>query len=232
VSSEAGVVVTGAASGMGAATVALLEGLGRQVVGWDLGFDADAPGCIRVDVADADGVRRAWESTLEQCAAIDALVNAAGVWDVVPFAATDPAEWGRVIGVNLTGTYLTCAQALPHLTARGGGAIVNVASLAALRAPKTPSAAYAASKGGVLAFTRALAAEVGRDGVRCNCVSPGAIETPMLLAQLDDGRRRTYEAQAAMGRLGSPSEVAQTIAFLLSPAASFVNGANLEVAGG
>ncbi len=219
-------IVTGAASGMGAATIELLRAQGRAAIGWDRALEDP------VELTDPVAVAAAFERAVSEHGRVDGLVNAAGTWTTGALGTVALAEWERTLAVNLTALFLTCSHALPHMAAHGKGAIVNVASLAALRAPKVPSAAYAASKGGVLSFTRAVAAEGGPHGVRCNAVSPGAIETPMLTSTVDPGTLARYGQQAALGRLGAASEVAEAIVFLLSDAASFVNGANLEVTGG
>jgi NAD(P)-dependent dehydrogenase (short-subunit alcohol dehydrogenase family) len=219
-------IVTGAASGMGEATLALLRARGKTAIGWDRAF-ADP-----VELTDAAAVGAAFERAVAEHGRVEGLVNAAGVWTTGALGSVPLAEWERTLAVNLTALFLTCSRALPHMAEHGGGAIVNVASLAALRAPKVPSAAYAASKGGVVAFTRAVAAEGGPLSVRCNAVSPGAIETPMLTNTVDAGTLARYGEQAALGRLGAAGEVAEAIVFLLSDAASFGNGANLEVTGG
>jgi len=219
-------IVTGAASGMGAATAELLRAEGRAVIGWDRALDDP------VELTDAAAVEAAWSRAVAEHGRVDGLVNAAGTWTTGALGRVPLAEWERTLAVNLTALFLTCSHALPHMAEQGRGAIVNVASLAALRAPKVSSAAYAASKGGVLAFTRAVAAEGGPYGVRCNAVSPGAIETPMLTGTVDAETLARYGEQAALGRLGAAEEVAAAIRFLLSDAASFVNGANLEVTGG
>jgi NAD(P)-dependent dehydrogenase (short-subunit alcohol dehydrogenase family) len=225
-------LVTGAASGIGAAVAERERGRGRRVVGWDLGFEAEGEDALIVDVGDEAAVAAAWEETVRRVGRVDGLVNAAGIFPTAPLAEMGLELWDLTLRINLTGAYLTCARALPHMAAAGGGAIVNVASLAALRAPRIPSSAYAATKGGIVAFSRAVGAEGGADGVRCNSVCPGAIDTPLLHRDIDAATAAKYAAQSALGRLGQPEEVAAAIGFLLSPEASFVNGATLEVTGG
>jgi NAD(P)-dependent dehydrogenase (short-subunit alcohol dehydrogenase family) len=225
-------VVTGAASGIGAALAERERGRGRRVVGWDLGFEAENEDALIVDVGDEAAAAAAWEETVGRAGRVVGLVNAAGIWPSTPLAEMGLAEWDLCLRINLTGAYLTTARAVPHMAAAGGGAIVNVSSLAALRAPRVPSSAYAAAKGGIVSFSRAVGAEAGADGVRCNCVCPGAIDTPLLHRGIDAETAARYGAQSALGRLGRPEEVAAAIGFLLSPEASFVNGATLEVTGG
>jgi NAD(P)-dependent dehydrogenase (short-subunit alcohol dehydrogenase family) len=226
------VLITGGASGIGAATAELLRSSGRNVHIWDARADENLPDATRVDVSNPASVESAW-TELVSGARVDGLVNAAGVFDIEAFDDVNFDSWTRTIGINLTGTFLTCHHAFAHMKAsERGGAIVNIASLAGLRAPVSPCAPYAASKGGVIAFTRALAREGAPAGVRANCISPGPIATPMTVGSLSPDQLAAYGAQLPLGRPGDPAEVARVIAFLLSDDASFVSGANVEVAGG
>jgi meso-butanediol dehydrogenase/(S,S)-butanediol dehydrogenase/diacetyl reductase len=141
-------------------------------------------------------------------------------------------EWSRVLGVNLTGQFLMCQAALPHILATTG-AIINTASVAGLKSHPY-SAAYCASKGGVVLLTKALAVEYGRKGVRINCLCPGGVETPLISQfQLPEGvNQAVLQRIMPLGRMGQPPEVAGTIAFLASDDATYINGATIVVDGG
>lgn len=223
-------IVTGAASGIGSATMVRLVADGWTVIGWDVAEPGAAGNWIRVDVSDALQVAAAWRAA-ECVGSVTGLVCAAGIFRIGSLDEADWTELLRVIDVNLIGTMLVCRSALGAMR-RTGGRIVTIASLAALRAPKVPCAAYAASKGGVLAFSRALAVEGGAAGVRVNCIAPGPIETPLLTNVTTPEQLATYSRQSSQGRIGTPMEVANTIAWLLSDEASLVHGATIEVAAG
>jgi meso-butanediol dehydrogenase / (S,S)-butanediol dehydrogenase / diacetyl reductase len=222
-------VVTGGASGIGAATADLLRSKGRRVQVWDL--EVDGPDSARVDVSDPAAVEAAWTAVTRD-AHVDGLVNAAGIFRIEGIEETSIESWSQTIGVNLNGTFFTCRHAFPHMKGNGGGSIVNIASLAGLRAPLAPCAPYAASKGGVIALTRAIAREGAPAGVRANSISPGPIETPMTTQGISEQELEAYRSRLPIGRAGHPSEVAAVIGFLLSADASFVSGSNVEVAGG
>lgn len=222
-------VVTGGASGIGAATADLLRSTGRRVQVWDL--EADGPDSARVDVSDPAAVEAAWTAATRG-ANVDGLVNAAGIFRIEGIEETSVESWSQTIGVNLNGTFFTCRHAFQHMKDNGGGSIVNIASLAGLRAPISPCAPYAASKGGVIALTRAIAREGAPVGVRANSISPGPIETPMTTQGINEQELEAYRSRLPIGRAGRPSEVAAVICFLLSADASFVSGSNVEVAGG
>src|SRR5689334_1499408 len=167
---------------------------------------------------------------------LDILVANAGQELVATAAETTPAQWDRILGTNLTGCFLMARAAIPHLLAAGGGSIVLTASqLAFVGAERF--AAYAASKGGVLNLSRALALDHARDKIRVNALCPGAVETPLLLRQFQDqdGPQGTLADLAALhplGRLGQPEEIAAAALFLASDEASFVTGSALVVDGG
>ena len=221
-------IVTGAASGIGAATMRKLRETGWTVIGWDI-IEPDAGNnWVIVDVRDAAQVQAAWNEAVK-AGAITGLVCAAGIFAIGRLHEMGLHEVHRVLDVNLVGTMLVCRAAVETMR-HAGGRIVTIASLAALRAPKVPCSAYAASKGGILAFSRALAVEYGAAGVRVNCIAPGPIETPLLTDVTTAEQLAMYSQGSSLGRLGSPAEVASTIEWLLSDSASLINGATVEVA--
>jgi NAD(P)-dependent dehydrogenase (short-subunit alcohol dehydrogenase family) len=221
-------IVTGAASGIGAATAAILRAQGWRVEAWDIRAPADGSEWTEVDVTSEASVATAWHD-LGEAVGVRGLVNAAGIWRTEAFESLTLEDWRRTFSINVEGTVLMCSHAIRRM--REGGSIVNFSSLAALRAPRIPSAPYAASKGAITSFTRALAAEVGRYGVRVNCIAPGAIETPMLANVLSPEQIAAYSTQSSLGRLGRPDEIGALAAFLLSDAASLVHGACIEAPG-
>ncbi len=167
------------------------------------------------------------ERVIERFGRIDGLVNNAGRTQVGPFLEIAPADWDEVIATDLTAAFHTCRAALPHMLEQGGGAIVNVASrLGQVGVPQT--AAYSAAKAGLIGLTRSLAYEFGGRGIRVNAVAPGLTITEMTtdLAESDEGRRRLRDMP--LGRFGRADEVADTVIFLLSDAASLFLGQTLN----
>jgi NAD(P)-dependent dehydrogenase (short-subunit alcohol dehydrogenase family) len=231
------VVVTGAASGIGRATAELLAGMGASVVACDIdaarGEDvAAAIGArfARVDVAE-EGAVAAVVRSLDR---LDGAANCAGIGGGHASTHEYPvADWDRIVSVNLRGTWLAMCAELDAMLAGDGGAIVNVASTLALRGSPFGSP-YSASKHGVLGLTRTAAIEYAPRGVRVNAVCPGAIDTPMMDATFAQfpGFREALTSYVPMGRMGAAAEVAAAIAWLLSPAASFVTGEALTIEGG
>ncbi len=237
-------LVTGGASGIGAATARRLAAEGAHVIIGDLNLDAarevaaeiDAT-AIQLDVADVPQAHAAIAQVAADVAPIDVLVNNAGTDRFAFFTQTDEALWDFVLGVNLKGV-LNCTHAvLPSMHERGGGVIVNVASEAG-RVGSQGSVTYSAAKAGVIGFTRAIARESARFGVRCNAVAPGPIETPLLnaapieLGELGERLKQGMINATVMNRSGEPDEVAAAIAFLACDDASFVTGQTLNVSGG
>jgi NAD(P)-dependent dehydrogenase (short-subunit alcohol dehydrogenase family) len=228
------VVITGVAGGIGAAAARAFVEAGWTVAG--LGHTATPPPDVdpyaSIDLAGPE-VEGRLEAFLEALPRIDALVNNAALQIVKPLRDTTTAEWDRMLAVNLRGAFLAIRLAQPKLQ-RSRGAVVNVASVHA-EATSVGMAGYAASKGGLLALTRAAAVELGPDGIRVNALIPGAVDTPMLQAGAtrfgDEGIRR-IAARTPLGRVGQPDEVARAIVFLAGPDAAFVTGSTLTVDGG
>lgn len=227
--------VTGGASGIGAAIAATLNGAGARVVSLDCTHEEgdvvrDGIVCSRLDVRRGDDVRRVVRTHIDAGVGPDLLVNAAGIThDGVVWKLTDE-DWADVIDVNLTGAFRMVRACAPYMRACRRGAIVNVASINALRG-KFGQSNYAASKGGLVAFTRAIATELAREGIRVNAVAPGMIDTPMTRALGEEVRARAA-AEAVIGRIGSPQDVANAALFLASPLASHITGHVLVVDGG
>jgi NAD(P)-dependent dehydrogenase (short-subunit alcohol dehydrogenase family) len=209
------VVVTGGASGIGAATVAAFRARGDEVVA------ADLP---ELDVRDEPRVAEAMRN-------VDVLVNAAGIGSTTSAPDTPLDVWDDVFAVNARGTVLCCKHAIPGMIARGGGSIVNVASVAALVGLKN-RAAYSASKGAVVALTRALAVDHVGDGIRVNAVCPGTVDSPWVRRLVDEVGESidALRARQPLGRLGTPEEIADAIVYLAT--AEFVTGSVLVVDGG
>jgi NAD(P)-dependent dehydrogenase (short-subunit alcohol dehydrogenase family) len=231
-------VVTGGASGIGAAVVDVLRARGAQVAALDLDVSSVPAGVLGVtaDVSDDAAVRRAVDEVADRFGGIDILVNNAGIGAQGTVADNDDAEWMRVLDVNLLGVVRTTRAALPHLRRSSSAAVVNVCSIAAT-AGLPQRALYSASKGAVLALTRAMAADHLREGVRINCVNPGTADTPWigrLLDSADDpaAERAALEARQPHGRLVSAQEVALAVAYLASPTSGSTTGTSIAVDGG
>jgi NAD(P)-dependent dehydrogenase (short-subunit alcohol dehydrogenase family) len=231
-------IVTGGASGIGAATAALFAERGARVAVLDRdAASAPAGGLALVaDVADDDSVRAAVAHAVEGLGGLDVVANVAGIGAQGDVAANDDEEWRRVLDVNVVGIARVTRAALPHLRGSSQAAVVNVSSaLAVLGVPRR--ALYAASKGAVLALTLAMAADHAREGIRVNAVLPGTADTPWvgrLLAAAPDpaAERAALEARQPIGRLISPQEVAHAIAYLASPLSGSTTGTALGVDGG
>jgi 2-keto-3-deoxy-L-fuconate dehydrogenase len=216
-------VVTGGGSGIGRAVARRLEAGGASVI------VASRTAGHRTDVSDEDSVRALFEAVGPE---LHILVNCAGVLastERTPDIALE--DWERAFAVNVRGTFLCCKHALPRM--RRGAAIVNIASVAGMVGVPN-RAAYGASKGAVIAYTRALAIDHVADGIRVNCVCPGTIDSPWIDRVVDElgESRDALVARQPLGRLGTPEEVAEAVAYLASDRAAFATGSQLVVDGG
>jgi meso-butanediol dehydrogenase/(S,S)-butanediol dehydrogenase/diacetyl reductase len=234
-------IVTGGASGIGRATAIRLAAEDAAVWILDRNRPAGEDAVLKVarflelDITAADAVQRAVDEVVGVAGALDVVVNAAGIATPGTAQLTAATDWNRVIDVNLTGTFHVTGSAMRAMKGRGG-AIVNIASDAGL-VGQQGQAAYCASKGGVVQFTRAAALDGAAESIRVNCVCPCFVETPLvsqwIAAQQDPAAARAAaEADQPIGRMGKPHEIAAAIAYLASTEAHFVTGIALAVDGG
>jgi NAD(P)-dependent dehydrogenase (short-subunit alcohol dehydrogenase family) len=232
-------IVTGGASGIGNATVRRLLGRGARVAIFDRDpAVTDSDDCVSeaVDVRHQDAVTAATKRVVERWGRLDVLVNSAGIGAGGTVLDNDEDEWKRVFDINMMGTVRAIRAALPHLIASRPSSVVNVASAVALTGFAN-RALYTASKGSIVALTRAMAADHIEDGVRFNAVCPGTTETPWIQRLLSDagdaeGERLRLEARQPHGRLVSADEVADAILYLANPVAQSTNGVVLSVDAG
>jgi NAD(P)-dependent dehydrogenase (short-subunit alcohol dehydrogenase family) len=238
-------VVAGAASGIGRAAAIRFAELGADVAILDIQADmaketvaaVEAHGrrglFMPTDVTSFDAVRTAIAAVLAQLGRIDALVNAVGWNEHSFFMKQDPAFWHKVMAINLWGQVYASRAVLDHMVERRRGAIVTVASDAG-RVGTNGETIYAAAKGGVIAFTKSLAREVTRFGVRVNCVCPGPTDTPLLHAAISHQPEivQTMLNLIPMKRMAKPEEPADAIVYLVSDAAAYITGQTLSVNGG
>lgn len=240
------VIVTGGASGQGRVAAELFAARGASVVVADIdkegaGRVAEAIGGlgIAVDVAREADVRQMVELACDRYGGLDVLFNNAGVgfsatsrYTMASIVDTPEDAWDAILAINLKGAAMACKHAIPRMMARGGGAIVNNASINAI-AGVLGADAYTAAKGGLVALTRALAVEWGAKNVRTNCICPGPIDTPMISALLEtESFNAAMTGMIPQGRVGRAEEVARVAVFLASDEASYLNGVILPVDGG
>ncbi len=238
------VIITGAASGMGRAAARLFAAEGARVAV----TDRDAVGASRVadeieraggtarawalDVADAQAIERVVGEAAQAFGGMDIVINNAGVAQFLPLDDPDyDRHWSRVLEILLTAPQRVVRAALPHLRRSAAGRVINVASTEALVAQNRDSI-YCAGKSGVLGLTRALAVELGRDGITVNCICPGPIHTGMTAAISDADKTEFARRHTALRRYGQPEEVAHAMLNLALPASSYITGVVLPVDGG
>ena len=191
---------------------------------------------VPCDVADSAGVARAVAAAVKRFAALHILVNNAGALLMAAIDATSEADWDQIMSVNLKGTFLVSKAVLPELRRAGGGSIVNIASVLGLVAMKN-RAAYTASKGGVIALTKAMALDHARENIRVNCICPTIVETELVQGLFStqpdpEAARQARRDLLPLGRLGQPEDVAHLAVYLASDESSFVTGAALPLDGG
>jgi NAD(P)-dependent dehydrogenase (short-subunit alcohol dehydrogenase family) len=229
-------VVTGAAGGIGAATVEAFQREGATVVGVDLLEGAPGDLALAVDVTEEHAVEQMYAQVAERFGHIDVLFNNAGISpdDDTSVLNTSLEAWQRVQDVNLKSVFLCCKHGIPHLLEGGGGSVINTASFVAVMGAATSQISYTASKGGVLALTRELGVEFARRNIRVNALCPGPVDTPLLqeLFAKDPARAARRLVHVPMGRFGKAEEIANGVLFLASDESSFMTATTFLVDGG
>jgi len=242
--------ITGGSGGIGESIARHFAAEGGSVVIADIADKAGEAVCsaitqaggsagfVHCDVSNESDVRKAVAAGVSQFGRLDAAVNCAGVWDRRDkYLDTTEEVWNRVVDINLKGVFLSCKYEIPALVEAGGGSLVNIGSMAALRGSAEPELAYAASKGGVVALTLHLAVEYARHGLRANVICPGPVETSLNAAWMAALRQNKAELDRRMihiplRRFGRPEEIAKIALFLVSPDSSLMTGAIVEADGG
>ena len=231
-------IVTGGASGIGAAVVDRLLAAGARVAVLDLNTSGANPAAhaLEADVSNDASVRAAVAAAAAQFGGLDIVVNNAGIGAVGTVEENDDAQWARVLDINVIGMARVSRAALPYLRESSAASIVNISSIVAT-AGLPSRALYSASKGAVLALTKAMAADHVREGVRVNCVSPGTTDTPWVARLLEaaadpEAERAALAARQPQGRLVTPAEIAEAVAYLASPRNASTTGISLAVDGG
>lgn len=237
-------VVTGGAVGIGGATCERLARDGIKVLVADIDFDkaaatahrireaGGAAASLRIDVASPDAIRAAFEQIEREHGRCDILVNSAGIAKTFPFLEFPLDNWLATMNVNLTGTLLCSQHAARLMVRQGWGRIVNIASVAGLRAVGKGRTAYGTSKAAVIGLTRQIAAELAELNITANAICPGPVDTPMTQVLHSAEFRRQYASAIPAGRYGTAQEIAATAAFLVSEPAAYINGVALPVDGG
>jgi 3-oxoacyl-[acyl-carrier protein] reductase len=219
-------IVTGGLIGIGAAIVKRLEASGAKVRIWDVGDEANP-----VDVTDQKAIERATAKALADLGKIDILVNNAGIaGPTMPVVDYPVEDWKRVIDIDLTGPFLCCRTVVPHMVKAGYGRIVNIASVAG-KEGNPNAAAYAAAKGGVIAFTKALGKELAKTGVLVNCITPAAAQTA-ILDQVTPEFAQFMLSKIPMGRFVTVDEIAAMACWLSTEDCSFTTAGVFDISGG
>jgi NAD(P)-dependent dehydrogenase (short-subunit alcohol dehydrogenase family) len=229
-------VVTGAAGGIGSASVEAFQREGAKVVGVDLLDGAPGDVALAVDVTEEFAVEQMYAQVADQFGRIDILFNNAGISpdDDKSVLETTFEAWQRVQDVNLKSVFLCCKHGIPHLLKAGGGSVINTASFVAVMGAATSQISYTASKGGVLAMSRELGVEFARQNVRVNALCPGPVNTPLLqeLFAKDPERAARRLVHVPMGRFGTAEEIANGVLFLASDESSFMTASTFLIDGG
>lgn len=234
-------VVTGAGRGIGRAIAEALHVHGASVVIADIDGDtaqatADALGdralAVVADVSRADAVEALMTRATEAFGGIDILANNAGADKAVPILDMEEAEWDRLMNINLKSVFLCTKAALPTMIARGGGSVISTSSIVARQGAMNGGIHYAATKGAIIGFTKTLARQMASKGIRANCIAPGVIDTDLIREHMPNEMRVKIEGAIPAGRLGNTSEIGSVVAFLASDAASYINGATIDINGG
>ena len=229
-------VITGAAGGIGAATVERFRAEGAVTIGVDLAGETGADRSAAIDVTDGAALKRLFADVVAEFGRLDVVFNNAGIApdDDASILTTSEEAWQRVQDVNLKSVFLGCKHALPHLLAGGGGSIINTASFVAVVGSATSQISYTASKGGVLTLSRELAVQFGRQGVRVNALCPGPVDTPLLreLFAKDPEKAARRLVHIPLGRFARAEEIANAVVFLASDESSFVTATTFLVDGG
>jgi NAD(P)-dependent dehydrogenase (short-subunit alcohol dehydrogenase family) len=234
-------VVTGAGQGIGLACAKALVAAGAKVVVSDINLAnasavADQFGtaalALHADVSSGSDVTAMVEKAISAFGGIDILVNNAGIDEAVSILDMTEEQWDRLIGINLKGVFLTTKAVLPSMIERGGGSVVSMGSIVARQGAMNGGIHYAASKGGILAFTKTLARQMASKGIRANAVAPGVVDTELIRTHMAPDVRTKVEAAIPFGRLAQTDEIGSVVAFLASDAASYITGATIDVNGG
>jgi NAD(P)-dependent dehydrogenase (short-subunit alcohol dehydrogenase family) len=229
-------VITGAAGGIGAASVELFRDEGARVVGVDLQRAEECDLAIEADLTDEESVKSMYAAAKHAFGKLDILFNNAGISPPEDASVVhgDTEMWDKVLEVNLKSVLLCCKHGIPHLLENGGGSVINTASFVALMGAATSQIAYTASKGGVLATSRELGVEFARQGVRVNALCPGPVNTPLLqeLYANDPEQAQRRLVHLPMGRFAEAREIANAALFLASDESSYITASTFLVDGG